>query len=91
MVILLILEARNKTNVLKESYREYPPEATRGLWNRTFFLWLNTLFMKGFKGMLSMDDLWKTLPEMSSEKLRDEMQAEWDRHCKLTLLLTKAV
>jgi ATP-binding cassette subfamily C (CFTR/MRP) protein 1 len=86
MLIVWILEARNKTTDLKEPYKEYPPEATHGVWNRTFFLWLNPLFVKGFKKLLSLDDLWQTLPDLSSEKLRDEMQAVWDRRCELHLL-----
>jgi hypothetical protein len=86
MLIVWILEARNKTKDLKEPYKEYPPEATHGVWNRTFFLWLNPLLVKGFKKLLSLDDLWQTLPNLSSEKLRDEMQAMWDRRCELRLL-----
>jgi ATP-binding cassette, subfamily C (CFTR/MRP), member 1 len=90
MLIVWILEARNKTKDLKEPYKEYPPEATHGVWNRTFFLWLNPLFVKGFKKLLSLDDLWQTLPDLSSEKLRDEMQAVWDRRCELHLLFQPA-
>jgi ATP-binding cassette, subfamily C (CFTR/MRP), member 1 len=85
MLIVWILEARNKTKDLKEPYKEYPPEATHGVWNRTFFLWLNPLLVKGFKKLLSLDDLWQTLPNLSSEKLRDEMQVVWDRRCELRL------
>ena len=82
MLIVYILEARNKIKDLKEPYREYPPEATHGVWNRTFFLWLNSLFVKGSRSLLSLDDLFNTPPELGSEKLRDEMMAVWDRRCK---------
>jgi ATP-binding cassette, subfamily C (CFTR/MRP), member 1 len=81
MLIVWIIEARNKTKDLKEPYREYPPEAIHGVWNRTFFLWLNTLFVKGFGSLLSLNDLWQTPPDMASEKLRDDMQAVWERRC----------
>ncbi|OCK85970.1 putative multidrug resistance protein [Lepidopterella palustris CBS 459.81] len=82
MLLLWILEARNKTKHLKPPYREYPPEATRGIWNRTFFWWLNSLFVRGFKRILSMDDLYQIPPSLSSERLRDEMQTVWDRRSK---------
>ena len=79
MLLLWILEARNKTKHLKYPYKEYPPEATRGVWNRTFFWWLNSLFVRGFKRILSLEDLYQIPPSLSSERLRDEMQAVWDR------------
>lgn len=82
MMTVWILEARNKAKELKEPYSEYPPEATHGVWNRTFFLWLNPLFVKGFRDLLSLDDLWQTPPDLASEKLWDDMQAAWDRRCK---------
>ncbi|OCK89464.1 putative multidrug resistance protein [Cenococcum geophilum 1.58] len=82
MLLLWILEARNKTKHLKYPYKEYPPEATRGVWNRTFFWWLNSLFVRGFKRILSLEDLYQTPPSLSSERLRDEMQAVWDRRSK---------
>lgn len=81
-LILWILEAQNKTKHLIHPYKEYPPEATRGVWNRTFFWWLNSLFVTGFKKLLSLDDLYQTPPNLSSERLRDEMQMIWDRRCK---------
>ena len=82
MLIVWLLEARNKTKDLKEPYRKYPPEANHGVWNRTFFLWLNPLFIKGFRTLLSLDDLWQTPPDLASEKLQDDVQAVWDRRCK---------
>lgn len=82
MLIVCILEGQNKTKDLKEPFREYPPEATHGVWNRMFFLWLNSLFVKGFRSLLSLNDLWHTPPDLASEKLRDDMQTVWDRRCK---------
>ncbi|KAG0652310.1 abc multidrug transporter B [Hyphodiscus hymeniophilus] len=82
MFILWALETRNKTKYLKEIYRGYHPEATRGIWSRTFFIWLNRLFVKGFRNVLTLDDLWQTPPEISSERLRDDMQAVWNHRSK---------
>jgi ATP-binding cassette subfamily C (CFTR/MRP) protein 1 len=82
MLIVWTLEARNKIKHLKEPYKEYPPEATHGVWNRTFFLWLNRLFVKGFRNFLTLDDLWQTPPDLASERLQEEMQSVWDQRCK---------
>jgi len=81
MLIAWILETRNKTKDLKTPYKEYPPEATHGVWSWILFLWLNSLFLKGFRSLLSLDDLWQMPPELASEKLRDDTQAAWDRRC----------
>jgi ATP-binding cassette subfamily C (CFTR/MRP) protein 1 len=51
ILIAWILEARNKTKDLKTPYKEYPPEATHGVWSRTLFLWLNSLLLKGFRSL----------------------------------------
>ena len=88
MVLVWWLESRKKTADLKELYKGYPPEAISGVWNRTLFLWLNSLFLKGFKRLLSLDDLWENPPNLSSEKLRDEMQITWDRRRRLVLCYT---
>jgi ATP-binding cassette subfamily C (CFTR/MRP) protein 1 len=40
------------------------------------------LFVKGFRDLLSLNDLWQTPPDLASEKLRDDMQAAWDRRYK---------
>lgn len=55
--IILILEATEKRALLKPAYRNSGPEATSGVLNRSLFLWLNGLFWKGFKSLLSVDTL----------------------------------
>lgn len=82
MLIVWVLEARVKTKHLRNQYKNYPPEATQGILNRTFFWWLNSLFVKGFKTLLSLDDLYEIPASMSSERLRDDMQDAWNRWCK---------
>jgi ATP-binding cassette, subfamily C (CFTR/MRP), member 1 len=81
-VVLWALESRNKAKHLKEPYQEYPPEATRGIVNRILFCWLNSFLVKGFKGLLSIDDVYQLDPSLSSEPLRDSMQTAWDSRCK---------
>ncbi|KAJ7421392.1 multidrug resistance-associated protein 4 [Willisornis vidua] len=42
-------------------------------------LWLNPLFITGHKRKLEEDDMYKVLPEDSSEKLGEELQWYWDK------------
>ncbi|NXO04289.1 MRP4 protein, partial [Rhinopomastus cyanomelas] len=41
--------------------------------------WLNPLFITGHKRKLEEDDMYKVLPEDSSEKLGEELQWYWDK------------
>ncbi|KAK5651320.1 hypothetical protein OQA88_12616 [Cercophora sp. LCS_1] len=51
------LEAVDKRRLLRPEYRDYPLEATSGIYSRSFFLWLNPLFRSGFSRVLDIDDL----------------------------------
>jgi ATP-binding cassette subfamily C (CFTR/MRP) protein 1 len=51
------LEAVEKRRLLRPEYRGCPPEATSGIYSRSFFLWLNPLFRSGFSRVLDIDDL----------------------------------
>jgi len=55
--VILTLEAVGKRRLLAPEYRVLPPEATSGIYNRSFFLWLNPLFRSGFSRILDIDDL----------------------------------
>ncbi|MCJ1309562.1 hypothetical protein MMC25_003222 [Agyrium rufum] len=78
--ILLLLESRNKRSQLKPVFRAYPPEATSGIFNRSFFWWLNPLFLGGFRKILALEDLYHADPELLSEGLQDRMQIAWEKH-----------
>uniref|UniRef100_A0A8U7M3N2 Multidrug resistance-associated protein 4 n=1 Tax=Corvus moneduloides TaxID=1196302 RepID=A0A8U7M3N2_CORMO len=59
--------------------------------------WLNPLFITGHKRKLQEDDMYKVLPEDSSEKLGEELQWYWDKEVQKakkrgkTPHLTKAI
>lgn len=86
-VVLLVLEAQSKKSHLIYPFKEFPPEATSGIWNRTFFWWLNSLFVNGFRRLVSLEDLEKPDPGLSSEMLRDKMRLAWEKRGKLHILL----
>ncbi|KAK4201212.1 putative ABC transporter [Triangularia verruculosa] len=64
---LLVIEALNKRKLLRPEYRGYGygPEAASGIYNRSFFWWLNPLFWRGFKKGRVLDvDKRGDLPEL---------------------------
>uniref|UniRef100_A0A8B9VUZ1 Multidrug resistance-associated protein 4 n=1 Tax=Anas zonorhyncha TaxID=75864 RepID=A0A8B9VUZ1_9AVES len=79
--------------------REEKPNPLRdaNLCSRLFFWWLNPLFIIGHKRKLEEDDMYKVLPEDSSEKLGEELQWYWDKEVQKakkrgkTPHLTKAI
>lgn len=76
-LLLLLQEAKNKRMYLKAPYREYPPEATSGIFNRSFFWWLNPLFAHGFRKVLSLNDLYAIDIGLTSEPLQKRMKKSW--------------
>ena len=56
-ILLLCVEAIGKGRLLRPEWRSGSPEATSGLFGKSFFLWLNPLFWVGFSRSLSIDDL----------------------------------
>lgn len=76
--LLLILESTEKRSILRHEYKSYPPEATAGIFNRAFFLWLNSLFKKGFSSLMSVDDLFTLDKQMDSKRLQDNLETEWN-------------
>ena len=79
-VILLCLEATSKRSSLRGPYKAYPPEATSGIINRSFFWWLNPLFIAGFRKLLSLEDLYVVDDDLCSERLQSRIEASW-KHC----------
>lgn len=68
-ILLLLLEATEKRFILKLEYENYPPEALAGIYNRSFFWWLNSLFRRGFSKVLGVDDLFALDKQLESKRL----------------------
>jgi len=75
---VLVLEAREKKSFLLPPWSLSPPEALSGIIGRSFFWWLNSLFVKGFRGFLNVDSLWSIDQNMDSQHLMENLQATWD-------------
>ncbi|GLD66233.1 multidrug resistance-associated protein 4-like protein [Lates japonicus] len=55
------------------------PSASANLLSKIFFCWLNPLFRIGYKRKLEEDDMYKVLPEDSSDRLGEELQWYWNQ------------
>ncbi|KAJ4151579.1 hypothetical protein LMH87_012269 [Akanthomyces muscarius] len=79
--LLLILEERSKRNLLfDQNLREISgSEATSGYFTRSFFLFLNPIFLGGFSGQLQNADLEKLGLDFSSKVLHEKLQHQWER------------
>jgi ATP-binding cassette, subfamily C (CFTR/MRP), member 1 len=75
--ILLVVEMVEKRNFLQPLYQFYPPEATSGIYNRWFFCWLNSLFMKGFRQLLFLGDLYQLDKHLTGSYLHQRFQQAW--------------
>jgi hypothetical protein len=91
-VVILVLEAIEKRWILRPQYKAYPPEAISGIYNRSFFWWLNPLFRRGFSSILFIEDLFTLDKHLAAEYLQERLQGAWDRGlscllCPFTLCL----
>jgi ATP-binding cassette, subfamily C (CFTR/MRP), member 1 len=83
-VLLLGLEQRSKERFLKLG-REYSPEDLGGVLNRLVFWWLIPIFQRGYRTVLSQEDMFNLDDAMKTEKLRGEILDRWNK-CKLDLI-----
>lgn len=74
---LLVLESLSKQAYLNLPNEIVTPESTSGVISRTFFWWLNSLLVQGFKNVLSVDVLDPLNPSLASTELQDRMQKAW--------------
>ena len=76
---VLTLESLRKARWLSPPFRSAPPEATSGLWDRSFFWWLNPLFRAGYGRVLYVDDLFRLDKHLASSYWYPRFCAAWER------------
>ncbi|KAE8329410.1 P-loop containing nucleoside triphosphate hydrolase protein [Aspergillus sergii] len=54
---MVLFESLGKQKYLIGPYQDLPPESTSGIVNRSFMWWLNRLFFRGFRSLLTTEDL----------------------------------
>ncbi|KAF2731990.1 ABC multidrug transporter-like protein [Polyplosphaeria fusca] len=78
-LFLAILESMSKKHLLLDEFKNYPPEATSGVYSRALFWWQNQLFRKGFSNVLTVDDLFDLDKHLRSDYLQHRIQSAWER------------
>ncbi|GFF28276.1 hypothetical protein IFM58399_01930 [Aspergillus lentulus] len=71
-VLLLNLEERRKKGFESDASAT-TREMQSGVWDRTFFIWLLPVFQRGFRGLLTIDDLADVDAELQAEVLYQKL------------------
>ncbi|KEQ68866.1 putative ABC transporter [Aureobasidium namibiae CBS 147.97] len=75
--VVLYLEARSKKSILLIPYRLYGPEVLVNLYDRTLLWWLNPLFIRGYKGLITYTELFTIDPDLASERNERAFLDRW--------------
>ncbi|KXH38580.1 ABC transporter [Colletotrichum salicis] len=76
-VLILVLETKNKREILADAYRSFSREATSGLLSRGLFWWLRHLLSDGSRRILAVEDLESINEKLRSSKLSSKLQVRW--------------
>ena len=76
-LVLAVLEALPKRRLLLPEFQGCPPEAASGIYKRSLFWWLNSLFKKGYSGVLRIDDLFILDKYLESDYLHRILTKSW--------------
>ncbi|KAH7019065.1 P-loop containing nucleoside triphosphate hydrolase protein [Ilyonectria destructans] len=72
-VIVLCLEAIPKTKWIHWNAAEHSPEESSSVFSLGVYYWLNRLFLRGYRDVLNIDDLFPLDEGMSSKRLYDKL------------------
>jgi ATP-binding cassette subfamily C (CFTR/MRP) protein 1 len=77
-VAILFLELKEKRSFLNPPWNRAPPESLSGTINRSLYWWINSLFSRGYQGILNLESLWPTDHSLASDKLLQRYSSIWD-------------
>jgi hypothetical protein len=73
----LSLEIWSKKTLLEIRYHALPTENTNSILSRALFLWMNKLFIRGFRKATSFEDLGAIDSELGSAAVHEKIHQEW--------------
>ena len=76
---LLVLELKEKREMLIAKEEFNAPEATSGFFNRLVFWWLNPLLLRGYKTPLQEDSLFEVQPSLIGEQELLALYDKWEK------------
>ncbi|KHO01327.1 ABC transporter [Metarhizium album ARSEF 1941] len=88
-LVLLALEVTEKRRLLLLRWKDTSPEDTASFYSRVLFVWLNRLFLKGYKTLLTVDTLTPLDQDILTASRPTKLQETWakaDKSRKTALL-----
>ena len=85
--VILVQEAFEKRRFLQAADKAYGPETTSGLYGKALFWWLNGLIRRGFRQVLTPNDLYPIDQAMESETIDAKFWKTWSE-CSFWLSTT---
>lgn len=87
--VLILLEEVPKRGLFisKDLQDKTGKEAISGFWTRTLYLWLNATFVRGYRAILSTEDLDKLDPDLKAKAVYERFQQRWDRGTVISRML----
>ncbi|KLO96043.1 Uncharacterized protein LW93_10925 [Fusarium fujikuroi] len=77
-IVILFLETKSKNKWITWDRDEHSPEETSSIFSLGVLSWLNSIFLRGYKSTLSMDDLYPLDVALHSKQLHDRFLANMD-------------
>lgn len=78
----LTIESQSKIHFLLDTFRDYAPEETAGLWSKATFAWVNPILFAGKDLVFSLGSLPQNPRQFEPSKFRQRILMAWDRRCK---------
>ena len=76
-LVLVALEAKEKTADLLPEYRSLCPELFVSTYNKCTFWWLNPFLLAGFRKTLTIKDVYKIHPKTATNVVGKRLQEWW--------------
>lgn len=84
-LVLLVLESRTKTSILRDPCKKVSPEAQTGINGSCVFWWVNGILKIGYTSPLTLGDVPPLSRCLDAAEARKAMLEEWSKRSKLAL------
>ncbi|RHZ69032.1 hypothetical protein CDV55_100004, partial [Aspergillus turcosus] len=88
LLLVVVLESLPKSNFVDSTFAPHSKEESVGIVNRSFFWWLNPLFIYGHKHELRPEDLPPIDSKLLSERASPRLREQWANGDSGSLLVT---
>lgn len=78
-LVLLAVEVTEKRKLLMLRWKNTSPEDAASFYSRVFFVWLNRLFLRGYKTLLTVDTLTPLDHDVLAASRPTKLQDRWDK------------